>query len=869
MSVKLGEAVVYLLGDAKGLQGELGAAEKQTTSWAQSLAGGVSKAIGGVMVAGVAAAGAAIAGLGVAAWKAGMTMDEAMDTLRVSTGKTGVELEALGQDFEAVFSQVPGEAVPAADAVAELNKRLGLTGEELQEVAVPLLRMTDMLGGDATTNTALLTRVMGDWGVASEDAAQTLDTLFVASQQTGAGVESLMQRVVQFGSPLRLMGFSLEESIAMFAKWEKEGVNAELVMGSLRIAAGHFAREGVQLQEGLRDTIAEIQHMDDASAALALGMEVFGARAGPDMVAAIREGRFEIDDLTAALEGSEGAILEAADATDDWPEKLARLRNQATVALAPIGGAMMDLAGVALDILGPALSGLAPVITRNVVPAIEALAGWLKDTLIPAIGPVTEAVGGLVKGLIWFITGGGDISSGMDGVIDAVVAIGEGFGLSRETIEGVLDAIWGFIDIASSAGSAAKEFILGIWEQIHSWALENWPLIQETVAVVLAAIQTAWETVWPYLSEFLNVTWGNIKLVVKTAIDAVLGIIKAVMQVITGDWEGAWETIKGVAEKLLGAIGQLIQSKLEMILGWFGIHRDQVQGTTSAMWETVRRTVEGAINFISAVISGALSAIRNWWQAHGESVMVIVGALWQWVQDEFVRARAGIEAIVQALVAAVTWLWETFGDEIVALAENAWTMVQKVVETAGEVLGGIVDAIAAAITGDWEAFGKALRDITDAIWDLVQTGFETAKKNLVLVVTGIVDAVKDTWQGIDWGAIGQSIIDGVARGISRGAGWVKEAMLSAARNAWDAVTGFFDAHSPSRRMAGLGQDLMEGMALGIQQRARVPTLAAIGASAGVVGAVTTHNYYLTAQYAHQSERTLAQDVRLLSMLTGG
>jgi hypothetical protein len=30
--------------------------------------------------------------------------------------------------------------------------------------------------------------------------------------------------------------------------------------------------------------------MDDASAALAKGMEIFGARAGPDMVAAIREG---------------------------------------------------------------------------------------------------------------------------------------------------------------------------------------------------------------------------------------------------------------------------------------------------------------------------------------------------------------------------------------------------------------------------------------------------------------------------------------------------------------------------------------------------------------------------------------------------
>lgn len=55
------------------------------------------------------------------------------------------------------------------------------------------------------------------------------------------------------------MGFSLEESAAMLGKWEKEGVNTELVIGSLRIAAGKFAKDNIPLRQGLLDTMAAIK----------------------------------------------------------------------------------------------------------------------------------------------------------------------------------------------------------------------------------------------------------------------------------------------------------------------------------------------------------------------------------------------------------------------------------------------------------------------------------------------------------------------------------------------------------------------------------------------------------------------------------
>jgi phage-related minor tail protein len=70
-------------------------------------------------------------------------------------------------------------------------------------------------------------RLFGDWSIAAEDTAGTMDYLFRVSQSTGIGVNDLSAKLVQFGAPLRQLGFDLETSAAMLGKFEKEGVNTE------------------------------------------------------------------------------------------------------------------------------------------------------------------------------------------------------------------------------------------------------------------------------------------------------------------------------------------------------------------------------------------------------------------------------------------------------------------------------------------------------------------------------------------------------------------------------------------------------------------------------------------------------------------
>ena len=92
------------------------------------------------------AVGAAVGGIAVATGKAvieageylvdlGSQFDEATDSIRIGTGATGDALDALMDDFDAVYSSVPTTMEDASKAIADYNTRLGLTGPELQNIS--------------------------------------------------------------------------------------------------------------------------------------------------------------------------------------------------------------------------------------------------------------------------------------------------------------------------------------------------------------------------------------------------------------------------------------------------------------------------------------------------------------------------------------------------------------------------------------------------------------------------------------------------------------------------------------------------------------------------------------------------------------
>lgn len=490
-------------GDIKGV----GETAKGTTGPLGKMGGALGD-LGKAAAVGFAAVSTAALGAGVGLFKLGQSFDDAFDTIAIGTGATGDVLEGLKDTFKDTFTSVPTDMGKAAQAIADLNTRTGATGEFLQGMSMRMLEMTRLTGGDLSRNIEGVTRLMGDWGINVEDSLPAMDKLFVAAQATGIGIDKLSQQMVQFGAPLRQMGFDFDTSAALLAKFEKEGVNAELVMGSMRVALGKMARDGIDAEQGLRETMAAIRDAGSASEANALALELFGARAGPDMAAAIREGRFAVDDLIAAMGDSGGAIQNTAAATADFGEKWTLFKNQALVALEPVATKVLELSTEVMSTLltegVPRMRQFVAFWQTDMQPRIEAFVSWLRPRLVEAAAFFTETI--------------------IPAIQDLAARAEVEFAKFREYYE--TDLKPAIDNIVTAAIWAVEQF------------KKHWPEIEKVVEPVMKAIA----------------------LVIETAVKTIALSLGIIVDLLGGDFSGAWDKAKQIV------IGVVTAMKDEMLL---------------------------------------------------------------------------------------------------------------------------------------------------------------------------------------------------------------------------------------------------------------------------------------------------------------
>lgn len=393
---------IVIAGDASGGSRALGLIDDKSGKLGGSLRGlGTAAAVGfGAIIAGGAAVGKVL-------FDIGQEFDAADDLIRVGTGATGEALEGLEDSFRDVFASVPTDSESAATAIADLNTLLGLTGEALEERSTQFLNLARITGGDVEASIASVSRVFGDWSVSVDDQGEALDRLFRTSQTTGIGMEQLSTQVVQFGAPLRQLGFGLDEASALFGKWQQEGVNTETVMSGLRQGISRLAADGKDIPQGFRDITAAIHEAGSESEATTLAIEAFGARAGPDLAAAIREGRFATGDLINTIAEGGDTINGVAEETESFGEKWTKIKNRLMVAIEPVASALFDRLGQAMDDLGPVVDrvvgwfeGLGTVFEEGGFSAVMAELG---DRLREAWPEIRKALGDMADSIIGWV----------------------------------------------------------------------------------------------------------------------------------------------------------------------------------------------------------------------------------------------------------------------------------------------------------------------------------------------------------------------------------------------------------------------------------------------------------------------------------
>ncbi|MHA2624620.1 phage tail tape measure protein [Streptococcus agalactiae] len=591
-----------------------------------------------------------------------LEVDEGMDIIVTKTGATGSALEEMTDIAKTLATELPTDFNTAGSAVGELNTQFGLTGDALKSASTQLIQFSEINGSDVTSSAISAKQAIEAYGLEATDLSSVLDTVTYTSQATGVGVQELMDKAVAGAPQIKALGLSFDEGVTLMGQFEKAGVDSSAALSSLSKAAVKYAGDGLTLQEGLAGTIGQIKASTSETEALSLASEIFGSKAAPRMVDAIKRGALSFEDLAGTADKAAGIVTRTYEGTLDPIDKFTTAQNTAKLAMAEIGDAIAATLAPILEILASLLqavatwfSGLSEPVKQFIVivGSLVAALGLVLPIFI-ALQAAAMAMGTTIMGMI---TAAAPIVGIILGVI-AVVALlvvgiqqlwqhHEGF---RTAVTEIWNAIYAFLSVIIQQISS---FVMSIWGTLTTWWTENQQLILKAANTVWTAISTVIQTIMTILGPYLQASWENIKLiittawdiikvVVETAINVLLGIIKAVMQIITGDWSGTWETIKQVVSTVWEAIKSLISIVLNAIAQFISNSWNGIKSTISSILSSISSTVSSIWNGMKATISGVLSGISS-----------AVSSVWNGVKSTITNAINGAKNAVSSAINAI------------------------------------------------------------------------------------------------------------------------------------------------------------------------------------------------------------------------
>lgn len=261
--------------------------------------------------------------------------------------------------------------------------------------------------------------------------------------------------------------------------------------------------------------------------------------------------------------------------------------------------------------------------------------------------------------------------------------------------------------------------------------------------------------------ENMKATLGQALLPVVLAFTSVLNeLVTAVLPPVSQFIKGQ---VVPAMEQLAGLIRSTVGPALAAMAGDFGSLGGGMAAVTDGPFAGFVRAVGQYLPQVQAAFERFVDAVLAFWSMWGDEIMFVVGTTMEW------------------------------------LARYTGTMMQTVVD--------IVTLALQLLTGDFEGAGQTLQGILQRWYDFFYSA-----------ITGIIDFVRSAFESVDWGGIGQAMIEGIANGLRNAAGWLRDAAWNAAMDALRAAQNALGIHSPSTVAAEeIGRPFAEGIGVGMDR----------------------------------------------------
>ncbi len=790
------------------------------------------------VTAGIAAVGTA----GVAAFNA---VDEGADNVIRATGATGEAAEKLENSYKKVAQSVVGDFGDIGSTLGEVNTRFGFTGEELENCTEKFMKFSEVTGTDALTSVQLVSRAMGDAGIDSSEYSSVLDSLAVAAQASGISIDKLTENLTKYGAPMRALGFETQESIAIFSSWEKAGVNTEIAFSGMKKAISNWSAEGKDSREEFKKTLEEIKSCPDIASATTKSIEIFGAKAGPDLADAIKGGRFEFEEMLNVIAGADGTVDNTFDGLVDGGYDAELAMQNVKVTMGEVGEIIMDILAPMFQSVSEALKSIAQKFS-SLSPETQKMI-IIIGGIVAAVGPLLIIVGKMATGVSALIGLYGKIATAKALHTTAIAAETTATGAATVAQNGLNLAFLAcpltWIVIAILAVVAAfvvlwnksegfRNFWIGLWNNIKELtgafidALVNFftvtiPEAWNGLVLFFQSIPGWFSNLWGQVRDITQIVWESIKIVFFNVWNSIVSLVMAIItpfingvmilfnlfkdgisMILTGlkdFFMGIWEVIKNI---FLGAILLII----DLVTGNFTKLKTDAEGIFNNLKAAFSLIWQG----IKGVFTGVVTAIANFLTAAWNGIVTVATTIWNGLKNFFSGIWNGIKNLASSA-------WNGFKNIIVSICNGVSTSVVNIFNGIVNFFRNLPSTLYNLGVSIFSSLKKGIGSILNTLGSYITNGFNDAIKFITSLPS----------QAITWG---KDFIQGLIDGIKSMIGGVVDAVSSVGERIRNFLHFSVPDEGPLTDYETWMPDFMDGLAKGINNSKYLVTDAIKGLS---------------------------------------
>mgnify|MGYP000521855552 CR=1 FL=1 len=339
-------------------------------------------AVGRSMTLGITAP---LTAVGASSFKVAADFELAMKKVKAVSGATGQEFASLSKNAEDLGASTVFSASSVADLQLEFAK-LGLSAGEITKATGSTLALAQAFDQELGPTAATVGSTLAQFGLEADQAGRVADVMAAAFGGSALDLDKFSEGMKNAGPVAAEFGFSLEETTALLGVLANNGIAGSDAGTKLKMAFSELASAGVDVKSTFTGIINGSMSYADAIGILGKRAAILQPIFGKNLE--------DIDDLGKALNNAEGRAADMAKEMDATAKGgLAAMKSAVEAAQISIGRA-----------LAPTVTAMIGKI-KDFAQSFSRLDPQTQKTIVnmglfaAAIGPVTSAIGGMVRGV--------------------------------------------------------------------------------------------------------------------------------------------------------------------------------------------------------------------------------------------------------------------------------------------------------------------------------------------------------------------------------------------------------------------------------------------------------------------------------------